>query len=663
MSNSILNLRLCPAALVAVFFLTSRPSLAWDDWQPIDQQELAMKFDPAHPADAIMLYHEETCDDNTRHAYVYKRVKILTEKGRKWADVRVFYDQKYSDITDIKARTIAPDGTITAFAGKAFSSTVVRGRGAKWQAKTFTLPNVEVGSIIEWKYTEYWEEYVRAPHWTVDDELSQKRAKFAFLPFFKQGHYIVDKERDVILNRVYYTFIGLPQNTAIKTIGDNRMELELKDIAPFEEEPYSPPEAVLRKRVNFYYGTDKMGKPEEFWKEEGKYWNKEVEKFIGHSSAVAAAASQAVGASDTPEQKARKIYAQVEKMKNLTYASGEDFLEWIRNRDEKEKRTIDDVLRNGEGFRDELVRLFVAMARAVNIPAYAMRVADRDEVFFQKTIPNRYQLTSEIAVVTLDGKDVFLDPGTPSCPFGTLRWQHTLTEGIRQTQGGGTELGLTKTIAYKDAVTKRFARLALADDGSLRGKVAIAWVGTEALDHRLTGLRTDEAGRKKELEDELRRLLPSSATVHFESATGWEDAEKQLVASFAVEVPSFASNAGKRTLVPTALFETNERQPFSGGERKNALYFSYPYYIIDDVQITVPQNLHLENLPQTPTVQTDFAFYQAKRTATGNVLAFSRDFAMGSIGFRPEEYGDVRKFFAGVTAGDSEQAILTSAPK
>jgi hypothetical protein len=238
-----------------------------------------------------------------------------------------------------------------------------------------------------------------------------------------------------------------------------------------------------------------------------------------------------------------------------------------------------------------------------------------------------------------------------------------LTEGIRQTQGGGTELSLTQTIGYKDAVTKRIGRLTLSDDGSLRGKVAMAWTGTEALDHRLSGLRTDEAGRKKELEDELKRLLPSGATVHFDSASGWEDPEKQLVAWFAVDVPSFASSAGKRTLVPTALFEANERQPFGGGERKNPLYFSYPYFTIDDVQITVPQNLHLENLPQTPPVQTDFAFYQAKRTATGNVLAFSRDFAMGSIGFRPEEYGDVRKFFAGVTAGDSEQAILTSAPK
>src|ERR1041385_2618415 len=422
-------------ALVVVSLASSYRLYAFDDWQPISPEELKMTADPAHPADAIILYHEETADDMTRHRYVYMRVKVLTEKGKDRANVEIPFDATFAGISDVRARTIAPDGTITPFTGKAFNSTIVKAHGVKYLAKTFALPNVQVGSIIEWKYTEYWEEYVIAPHWVLQDDLLTKRAKFTFVPMFKAGTYIEDRHGD-IKDRVYYTLVGLPENTAIKTTANNRMELELKDIPAFVEEDFAPPSAMMKMRVNCYCGSNKMGKPQEFWKNEGKYWNKEVESFAGHSGVVAAAVNQATSPSDTPDVKAHKIYAFVQKIKNLNYTNEEGRLEELLTKDSKEKWTIDRVLEKNEGYRDEIVRLFWAMGRAAGLKVSLMRVSDRDEYFFQQNTPNSQQLTSEIAIVTLDGKEVFLDPGTPLCPFGHLAWQHTSTEGMRQTAEG-----------------------------------------------------------------------------------------------------------------------------------------------------------------------------------------------------------------------------------
>lgn len=644
----------------AMLGFSGRPVLA-QDWQPINVDELKMTADPAHPYDAIILYHEETSDDLKSHAFVYKRIKILTEKGRERANVEIPYDGTDYHIIDVKARTVAPDGTITPFSGKTFDTTIIKGRGIKYLAKTFSLPNVQTGSIIEWRYTVYWEAFLHAPHWTVQDDLFQKRAKFTFVPFLKPG-YTIQNEHGV-LDRVYSQPIGLPKNAEIKTSVDNKMELELNDIPPYENEDFSPPSNVMKMKVNFYYGTDKMAKPAEFWKEEGKYWAKEVDKFIGHSATVAAAANQAASTANSPEEKIRKIYAQVQKMKNLTYAAEEGSIDEILSRASKEKRTVEDVLRKNEGYRDELTRLFVGMARATGIQAYVMRVADRDEVFFQAGIPNPYQLTSEIAVINVGGKDVFLDPGTPMCPFGSLSWQHTGTQGLRQTPGGGAELAKTDPPTYKDAICKRIARMTLVEDGSVHGSVIMVWAKGEALVQRLNGVRSDDAGRQKEMEEEIRRMLPNGSRVDFVSATGWDDPEAQLTATFKVDVPSFASNAGKRTLVPTGLFESNNHQPFGQGERKNPVYFNYPYYAVDDVQIVFPSGLRVESLPETPPVKTDYAFYQCKREVNGNALTFSRIFAMGGIAFPREDYDGLKKFFAGVSTGDSEQAVLTAAAK
>ncbi len=439
------------------------------------------------------------------------------------------------------------------------------------------------------------------------------------------------------------------------------MELELKDIPAFEPEDFAPPSDVLKMRVNFYYGTGKMAKPQEFWKSEGKYWSKEVDKFAGHSAAVAAAASHVITPTDTADQKARKIYAYVQKIKNLTFTNEEGALEDLLSRESKEKRTVDRVLEKNEGYRDEIARLFWAMAKAANLPAYLMRVADRDEYFFQPNVPNPAQLTSEIVIVMLDGKEKFLDPGTPLCPFGHLAWQHTSTQGIRQTADGSTALAPTAEANYKEAISKRLGNITIGEDGSAKGSIGIGWAGEEALVHKLRGLKTDAAGRKKELEDELQAMLPAGATAQLVSSDGWEDAEKQLSAVFKVEIPSYASNVGKRMLVPTNLFESRSRQPFAHGERKQPVYFNFPYYLMDETSITFPATLQLENMPEVQPVRTDYSLYTLAHIAKGNSVKITRSYAMGGIAFHQNEYADLRKFFDGVNAGDTQSLVLTSA--
>lgn len=647
-------------AFLFFIFSAAKQVRAWDDWLPITPEDRNITAASEKGADAVILYHEETSDDNTRHRYVYIREKILTEKGKTQADVEIPYDAANIGISEIRARTVAPDGTVTPFTGKAFDTTVIKGHGIKFRAKTFTLANVQVGSIIEWKYTEYWDDFLLSPHWVVQEDLPQKHAKFTFIPINLTGigEYIADARGNVD-DRVFYTLVGLPESTKIKQLPTGRMELELNDIPAFQYEDFAPPQSVLEWRVNFYYGTSKMLKPKDFWKEEGKYWSRDVDNFIGHPDT--SVLKQIVAPSDSPDQKLHKIYAYVQKIKNLSYEQGTDRLQQILQADSKEKRSVAIVLRTQEGYRDEITRTFIALARAAGIQAYAMRVADRDKVFFQIKVPNPLQLTSELAIAVVDGKEVFLDPATPFCPYGLLPWRHTSTEGLRQLAGGGAEIAPTPPATYKDAISKRVGRLSLSSDGSAHGQVAIAWAGIEALEQRLNGFRTDDAGRKKELEDEIRSMLPEGATVQELKATGWDTPDAQLSAVFQVDIPSFASSTGKRLIVPSDLFQGDRTQPFAHGERKQPVYFNYPYYAADDVQITFPSGMRVESLPQDQPLQTQFSFYKVQRSANGNTFSVTRNFAMGGIAFVQNDYPELKKFFSGVNTDDSQSVVLTAA--
>ena len=54
----------------------------------------------------------------------------------------------------------------------------------KYLAKTFTLPDVQPGGIIEYYYTyDYREYYIYDSHWIISDELFTKHAKFSLKPY------------------------------------------------------------------------------------------------------------------------------------------------------------------------------------------------------------------------------------------------------------------------------------------------------------------------------------------------------------------------------------------------------------------------------------------------------------------------------------------------
>ncbi|MGB2662647.1 MAG: DUF3857 domain-containing protein, partial [Candidatus Acidiferrum sp.] len=155
MSSRRILLPFVPILLCALYF-PSRKILASDDWLPIDPADLKMTTEPKAPgAPAIYLYRQvdrkESGRANHTEAY-YFRIKILAEEGRKYGNIEIPYLRSVGGISNIRARTIHPDGTIVNFDGKIFENTIVKSKTLKYQAKTFTMPDVQVGSIVEYRF-------------------------------------------------------------------------------------------------------------------------------------------------------------------------------------------------------------------------------------------------------------------------------------------------------------------------------------------------------------------------------------------------------------------------------------------------------------------------------------------------------------------------------
>jgi hypothetical protein len=619
---------------------------------------------PEQPgAAAVILFRQETDDDTQNYHSLYVRIKILTEAGRKYADIRIPYYRRYATLGQISGRTVHTDGSILPFEGTPLDKVVASSHGVRRHEKVFTMPDVQVGSILDYRYyARYPGNKAYAPEWIVQEELFQKKVLFKFVPYTKpliigRGRISNGVAWTPFLPKEHWPVVHQPlQPDAIyyKSFA-TWVDLEVDNIPAFVEEPFMPPAKLLKWRVSFYYRVE--ANKEDYWKNEGKFWNKEVEGFLDHRKGVSEAVTQTVAAGDTPEQKARKIYALVTRLENQSY---------IPSRPEQETRALglkpnvgaEDVLRQHSGDHDELNRLFVAMVRATGIPAWLMRVPDRSEDLFVPEYLSTHQFDAEIAIVLLDGKEVFLDPGTKFCPYGMLNWRYAGVRGLRQNTNKGTEFGETPVPDYKKSMVQRVAHVNLTEQGILEGAVMVSYSGLEAMNRRRDGGRTDDAGRKKLLEDEMRSWLPGNSEVTLTGTPQWEETEPALQAEFRISSP-FASGAGKRLMIAPNVFQTNEKPLFPASQRSNPIYFYFPSNETDELHIVLPPGIEVETMPSNDETHLDYAMYKTERTKEpSNAVLVHRELVMDGISLTVDKYSEVKTFFDRVRAVDNQRILL-----
>jgi Domain of Unknown Function with PDB structure (DUF3857)/Transglutaminase-like superfamily len=627
------------------------------DWLEITAQDREIKEAPGDPgASAIQLFFADYRDDDEGYQFFYHRIKILTEEGKKYANIEIpIFPWYYFD--GVKARTIHPDGSIVEFTGKPFEKVLAKTRDVKFLAQTLTMPDVTVGSIIEYKYKYSWKGRTFDSTWFVQHDLFTVKEHFWLKGFSRQlvtRHYMTGEGSQ--LSYVVYGKVPPPHRTKSHAI-----ELELENEPAFKSEEYAPPAGDLQPIIRFFYGGNEMTSPEAFWKEYGRTWFDESERFIGNRDSIRTAASAAVASESESEKKLHKLYSRAQATRNLSFerkrTKAEDKKEEL-----KPNENSGDVLDRGYGTHNDIARLFVALARGAGFEAQIVRAPNRKEFFFKPNYLVASQLSSELAVVKLNGADIFLDPGTQYCPFGLVRWIHTSDKGLRLEKSGGTFVVIPPATSDKTQL-RRIAKVELSPDGSLKGFVDVELKGNAALEHRLWALQEDDAGRRKGLEDEAKEWFPEGAVATVDSMQGWDLTEEPLQMRYKIEVPSFASAAGKRLLIPAALFRTTkQRLAFQHKERKYAVYFPYAYNEMDNVILQVPEGYTAESVPVAQDVKLAATRFVTARSFANNQFVSKRALVVNGIIFRVSEYPELKGFFDKVQGADEEQLVLQNTP-
>jgi len=622
-------------------------SSAADEWLPISQEELKMTSVPEAPgAPAIYLYKQVDRNDQGSHEYTYVRIKILTEEGRKNADVEIPFFKESGDIRGIKARTIRPDGSVANFDGKVYEKTVVKVKGLRYLAKTFTLPDVQVGSIIEYHYTTTWDQYIyfRESTWILSDELFIRSARFSL------------KSLSGYAMRWSWPR-GLPTGTAPPKDDHGTIRLETQNIPAFQAEDFMPPPNELKFRVEFIYTQENDEKePDKFWKKEGKKLNGQVEGFVDKRKAMEQAVSQIVSPNDTPEAKVQKIYARVQQIRNLTYEAEKTEQEAKRAK-QKDTNSVEDVWKHGYADGRQIDWLFLGLVRAAGIEGYPVLVSRRNNYFFNPGLMNPNQLNDNVVLVKLNGKEVYCDPGTAFTPFGLLPWSETAVTGLRLDKDGGSWVKTTLPDSSASRIERK-ANLKLRDDGMLEGKLTIVFTGLEALYRRIDERNEDEASRKKYLEDTVKEYVPTGIEVELTNKPEWGSSSDKLVAEYDLKVPGWVSGAGRRVLLPVGFFSATEKHLFDHADRTHPVYFEFPFEKFDEVTIELPLGWQVSSLPPAKIQDAKAIKYTLKADENKGTLHVTRALDVDILLVDTKLYPTLRSFFQIVRTSDEQQIVL-----
>ncbi len=675
------------ALLLAATAMTFSMSAARAQWTAPTTEELKMTSQPqVSGASAVYLDRDELIEGVPRIYTVYAKIKVLDEAGKKFGEVSLHYptDTNHSgySVTDIQGRTIHADGTIIPFTGQAEDKLIENEQGVKVAAKVFSLPDVQVGSILEYRYKIHYDETVSmTPYWMVQSELYTRKAHFLWKP---AGNELMkttagtgygppqrggggDSDGPKVPPSVLAWAPFLPKDAEVKqsnmpggmtglNAGARTLELNIHDIPALPKEEYMPPYESLAYRVNFYYSA--YHGQEEFWKGEGATWSKAEDVFIGSDSAIAEAVQSIVGLSDPQELKLKKIYASVMNLENTDFTPDHG-VAGDKAEGQGMAKSAAEIWRNKKGNSNQIAELFVALARAAQLKAYVMAVPDRGEHIFLPGYLSLSQLTDKIAIVSVGGRDQFFDPGERYCAYGHLAWHHSLDHGLRQMEGGETSIAQeTPGEAYKDSRTQRAADLTMDKDGSVSGPLTLIFTGSPALEWRQRALTTDDAGIRSSLKTAVEHMLPAGMNVQVISIDKLTDYESPLTIHLTAK-GNLGSNTGKQIILPADPFEATAVATFSQEKREQPIYFHYGSSLLDAMRVKFPAGFTVESVPAVDKGQyLTSAVYSLTSESTPTSVTIRHAFDITDILFSAKEYLELRGFYSKMEQKSHESVVL-----
>jgi len=658
--------RNCLRGALVLLTLASSALSMHGQFQAPTPEELKMTDDPKAPgAAAVYLNYAENVDDNLMYRNYYARIKVLQEKGKELATVEIPYQKGPFKIEAVQGRTIHSDGTVIPLNVKPEDILSAKAGNQQISRMVFTLPSVEVGSILEYSYQLHYDYFASPPSWEFQKQFFVHKARYVYLPLkqFMDGtnnvswNGLADSHGNRITSINWWQ--NLPPGVEMKTEANIRYAINLTDVPPIPQEDWMPPLHSALYQLNFYYLADYGGV--DYWISASKHWSKDVDHFAEPTGVIRAAVAGVISPGDSDLDKAKKLYNAVQALDNTDFSRTKTESE-RKQLNLKDTKRAEDVWNQKSGSSNEIALLYLAMLRAAGLTAYEAKVVDRRLATFNLGYLNFDQLDDDVVLLSTGGNEIVLDPGEKMCPFQTVHWRHSGAGGVRQTDKEPKPYA-TPFQMYNTNPLVRVGDVTLDPHGSVDGTFRFVMTGQEAIHWRQLALRTDADETKKQFDQWLSTIEPEGADARLDHFLALDDPNVNLVAIVKVK-GNPGSATSKRLLLPGFFFATRGSHPFVDQEKRLSLVdMHYADQVTDQIVYHLPAGYTVEGTPQdAKTPWEGHAALIVKTKVEPTQVTIVRQLARAFTILKPEEYQDLRGFYQKVATSDQQQLVLTAAP-
>ena len=614
------------------------------DWEPISPELLQLQESQNSPdtaAEFIFQYVTmyETVYDSTYE--VYKRAKIFDSKAIDYfKKVEITYFDS-TNIDNIKARTIKSDGTIIELErSDIFETRSIKHRYFSTWVKTFALPNLEVGDIVEYQYQKTTRNLPSKIHYIQDQYPIQ--------------HYRLR----VGATMMEFLSYNMPPHSPEK--GEKFYTLNSYNIPAKRGEPFTAPriyteQCFISQFPTYYsYSND----PVKFFKK----WERELfadskHKFI-QTQLLKEKALELTQEATSNLEKLQRIYEFCQNEITNPYSS-ESGLTLREAQKLSDNKNAKQTLSRGYGSRRDKETLFGSLAKSAGIETQYARCYNQSQLMYDESYLTHYMFPDSLVASQLeDGTWLFLDPGDPHMPFASLDWENAWGKAIIGSKQFIAPLD-TQANKPREHGIQRTGDLTLSSDGELSGTIRLQYEGLKGVAIKRALSTESEQARIDFVEEDIKHLIPN-AKVSELSIEHANDAKGPFTVNCIIHAPLFADKLENRLFIQPAIFHKNRDPVFVAKERINIIDFKYPSFEKDEIVIQLPEGFTIEegSVP-TPLDLKELGTYDVRifLNKGGSTLNYHRKLEIKTYLFPQKIYSSVKSIFDKIH--DEDRHVLT----
>ncbi len=560
-----------------------------------------------------------------------RRIHILKETGRSLGEVELYFSEG-SQLTVGKASSFRLNEQGEVVASEMKLNAIIREKVDEdtWVAK-FTIPDVQVGSIIHYTY-ERTEKSFFSFTWRFQDQIPTLKSEFSFF----QGP------------SLSFAYVALGIMTDQIRIED--LTYVLTDIPAATVEQYVPNEGNYQPTLRFQLArwlnpqTNRIEPVFEDWALFGKELldRDDMKVSKGDFRQLAELAQPRIALQTDSLEQARALFRYVQKE-----IAWDDSYAVVPDQGPLE------AFKEGRGTSADINHALVSILQAAGLDAHHALVGTRGHSIMIPDFPLAFQFNTMLAYLRVGGKIYALDATDPERPF-ELPARSTLNQQFLVVASGNCRwepIPISQQSGHSV-----FGLLQIDPNGRLTGKLTLTQKGYDAVTSRHI-IKEDgiDAYWDWRLDDDVPREVIKS---HQIKGLGSPDSAVSVVLELDWE--GYAMAAGDFLYLQPLVVDRLEENPFLDSTRVYPIDFGYPESNSLRLSYLVPEGYQLDEAPGNSQISLPDKALAFTYMATNdeNMINVMNKYDQRQSFFEPFEYPQLKQVYDMIMARHGQQLVL-----